>query len=196
MRIVMGTGSRSMLTHPEARDIYGNLEWYLGELHKREVGGIHLITGMAEGWDEAVAKVGYRNSIPYDAYVPTKDYGKYYWGRKSLLGIDRLHVFEELLGGARKVIYLEDIYGQPRFMRRGEIDQYTIAGPNYQTSPGFWLHANMARNEEMVKISDMAVVYEAGSAGTRDAVARLRAAKKHFVPYPFTNRLFDPTSFV
>jgi len=64
-----------MLTHPQAKEIYSDLEDYLLWYHEKEVGGIHLISGMAEGWDEAIAKVGMRNNIPYDVYIPTRNYG-------------------------------------------------------------------------------------------------------------------------
>ena len=189
MRIIMGTGSRSMLTHPQAKEIYSDLEDYLLWYHEKEVGGIHLISGMAEGWDEAIAKVGMRNNIPYDVYIPTRNYGQYYWGDHSQQNVNRMAMFNTLVESARKAHYLEDIYGEPRFMRKGEVDKYTMAGPNYFMN-GIWLHANMARNEEMVKISDLAVVYDAQSSGTRDAVTRLRQTRTAFEVYPFKKRLF------
>jgi hypothetical protein len=190
-KIIMGTGSRSMLTDPNAVEIYKHLEAHV--LHLKELEQDHtivLISGMAEGWDEAIAKVGERNNIPYHCYIPTKDYGAYYWGRKSLMGIDRLHIFDRLIEGAARVTYLEEIYGEPRFMKRGEIDAHTIAGPNYEVNPGFWLHANMARNSVMVTNSTHDLVYDKDSAGTRDAVAKLRGAKRSYEVYPFKSKLF------
>lgn len=186
MKIIMGTGSRSMVTAPDAREIYGRLEQYLMGWHNLEVGGIHLISGMAEGWDEAIAKVGMRNGVPYDCYVPTRDYGNFYWARNSRMGVNRLAMFDELLSGARAVHYLEDKYGEPTFMKARE---GVIPGPNYNVN-GYWIHANMLRNQEMVDISDMAVVYEATSSGTRDAVARLRQAKLAIRYYPFKDSKF------
>lgn len=184
MKIIMGTGSRSVVKDVNARGIYSVTEQYLVGWHQLEPDGILLITGMAEGWDEIIAKVGLRNNIPYDAYIPTKNYGEYYWGKKSLLGRNRMATWYELVDGARRVTYLEDIYGSPRMMRKSEIDKYTIAGPNYFIN-GIWLHANFARNEVMAQNSDMAVVYDAGSSGTRDAVTRLRELKKPMRFYPF-----------
>jgi hypothetical protein len=192
MKAIMGTGSRSMLTAPNAREIYENLKAHI--LHLKEIEPDHhiiLISGMAEGWDEAIAKIGMREGIEYHVYIPTKDYGNYYWGQHSLLGVNRMEMFNQLVDGAARVTYLEDIYGQPRFMRRHEIDQFTIAGPNYNVG-GLWLHANMARNRVMVDNcrGGRALVYDSGSAGTRDAVARLKQARLAYEVYPFKASLF------
>ncbi len=192
MKTIMGTGSRSMLTEPNVREIYENLKAHI--LHLKELEPDHhilLISGMAEGWDEAIAKVGMREGIEYHVYLPTRDYGNYYWGQHSLLGINRMEMFNTLVDGAARVTYLEDIYGEPRFMRKGEIDKHTIAGPNYFIN-GIWLHANMARNQVMVDNSrgGRALVYGKESSGTRDAVSRLRQAKLDYEVYPFKTRLF------
>lgn len=196
MQIIMGTGSRSMLTNPDAKGIYHILEQFLLQFHERESGGIWLVSGMAEGWDEAVAKVGLRNNIPYSVVLPTKNYGKYYWGRKSLLKVDRTASFDQLVAGASEVVYLEDIYGEPEWIKYGETSGpvQIIPGPNYILPQGP-IHANMARNQVMVDKSDRAVVYDANSAGTKDAVMRLRMARKPFDIYPFTNRMFDPAKY-
>lgn len=192
MKAIMGTGPRSMVTAPDRVEIYQNTEAHV--LHLQEIepdGKIILISGMAEGWDEAIAKIGLRNGIEYHVYLPTRDYGNYYWGQHSLLGVSRIAIFNQLVDGAARVTYLEDIYGPPRFMRRHEIDKYTIAGPNYNIN-GLWVHANMARNQVMVDNcrGGRALVYDANTPGTRDAVARLKQARLGYEVYPFKARLF------
>lgn len=188
----MGTGSRELIVDPNAKEVYDNTEEYLVWRHEQEVGGIHLICGLAEGFDEVIGLVGLRNNIPYDCYIPTKDYGNYYWAQHSLTKRNRIDRFNEIMLGARAVHYLEDLYHQtPKFLSGPGI----MRGPNYwigdpQLGEGMWLHANMARNEEMVKVSDMAVVYDKGSRGTRDAVARLKARRMPLEYYPFKKRLF------
>lgn len=163
MIYVMGTGSRSMVLEDSAKEIYLILEKRILELLE-EHGEITLITGMAEGWDEAIAKVGLRNSIPYFAYVPHPTYGDYYWGRKSLTGKNRMATFNKLLNGATDVtIVAQDLY---------------VSGQ----------HVNFVRNQWMVNACDLALVYNPQSKGTRDAVARLRQANKPYEIYPFANQ--------
>jgi len=167
-----------MIVDPNAKTIYSNAENHVLSIREADKDML-LISGMAEGWDEAIAKIGLRNNIPYDVYIPTKDYGNYYWGQHSLTGYNRMAMFEELVNGARRVVYMEDIYGAPKMTSRG---------PCYETSPGCLIHANMVRNSEMVKASTDALVYDAKSPGTRDAVAKLRKARVPFSVYPFTNK--------
>ncbi len=186
MRIIMGTGSRSMVTDPNAKAIYKILEDYVLGIAERH-GGVLLISGMAEGWDEAIAKVGMRNNIPYHVYIPTQNYGEYYWRDHSVTSTNRIEMFNQLVDGAQRVTFLEEVYG-PYTM--------TNQGPKYLVDSdgetNIWLHANFARNAVMVQNSEIALVYNPQSPGTRDAVARLRRARKQYEVYPFTNKMFDP----
>lgn len=125
-----------------------------------------LISGMAEGWDEAIAKIGLREGIPYEVYLPNKTYGQYYWGRKSLLGFDRSEHFQQLIDGCAELhIVCPDIY---------------VDG----------VHSNFLRNQSMVDTCDHALVYEPKSRGTQDAVRRLKGAKKPYEVFPFDSKLF------
>lgn len=147
---LMGTGSRSMLTSPHAKEIYQFLRDWILEFRLQHP-NLVLISGMAEGWDEAVAKVGMREGIPYICALPNPTYGSYYWGRKSLLGENRMSVFNSLLSHAQDVIYVcDEIYVNNT-------------------------HSNFIRNSWMVNHANAAVVYMAHSSGTRDAVAKLHA---------------------
>ncbi len=188
---IMGTGSRSAITSksPTPKEIYRELEDYVCSIAARA--NIVLISGMAEGWDEMIAAVGYRNDLPYICVLPTKDYTNYYWAR-SLTGEDRRSVAKMYMDAALDVVFLEDTYGAPYYLRRGP--GVNIPGPNYNIE-GTWIHANMLRNQLMVDICDGALVFEAGSAGTKDAVARLKKAKKPYETFPFNDHLmFDLAS--
>lgn len=152
---LMGTGSRSMVNHPHAKEIYSSLRDFI--LHLREVKpNLVLISGMAEGWDEAIAKVGMRENIPYVAAVPNEGYADYYWRRKSQTGHNRIAVYNELIAHATEVIIV-----CPTLFVDG-------------------VHSNFIRNSWMVDHANEAVVYMAHSSGTRDAVAKLSARK---IPY-------------
>jgi hypothetical protein len=157
---IMGTGSRGMVTRHDRVEIYQNLEAEVLRLVAKYP-DLHLISGMAEGWDEAVAKVAMRNNIPYSVYIPNNGYGKYYWGDHSLLGVDRTHQFNELvLAAQERIVVCKSVY---------------VDG----------VHANFIRNQAMVDACDGALVFDASSAGTKDAVTRLKKANKPYKVYPF-----------
>lgn len=161
---IMGTGSRSMVLAADAKAIYDNLEQEVLKLQVKYP-TLHLISGMAEGWDEAIAKVGMRNNIPYTVMIPNLGYGSYYWGKNSLLKRDRMNAFTELITNAADVVY---------------VCKYI-----YENVDGVRTHANFIRNQAMVDACDGALVYDATSSGTRDAVTRLKKAGKPFKVYPF-----------
>ena len=157
---IMGTGSRSMVTHKDRATIYSGLEKKILQLADKH-GDIVLISGVAEGWDEAIAKVGMRNGIPYICCVPNKGYGDYYWRRNSLLGVNRINTFNELCEKAHEVVYV--------------CDSLYVNG----------VHSNFVRNEHMVNMCDGALVYEPTSRGTAHAVKLLKEAGKPYKVYPF-----------
>lgn len=161
---IMGTGSRSMVKAPDAKAVYDNLEAKVLMLSAKYP-DLQLISGMAEGWDEAIAKVAMRNSIPYTVMIPNLGYGSYYWGKNSLLGVDRMATFNELITHATDIVY---------------VCKYI-----YENVDGVRTHANFIRNQAMVDACDGALVYKPESAGTRDAIARLKAAGKPYMIAPF-----------
>jgi hypothetical protein len=150
-----------MVTHKDRVAIYNNLEQEIFRLADQH-GDIVLISGMAEGWDEAITKIGMRNEIPYICCLPNKGYGDYYWRRNSLLGVNRIETFNELCEKANDVVFV--------------CDTLYVDG----------VHANFIRNQFMVDLCTHALVYDKSSAGTRDAVKRLEAAGKPFKAYPFS----------
>lgn len=161
---IMGTGSRSLVTHKDRVEIYRNLEAEVLRLAAK-YSDLTLISGMAEGWDEAIAKVAMRNDIPYIVMIPNLGYGKYYWQQNSLLKRDRMATFNELITNATDIVY---------------VCKYI-----YENVDGVRTHANFIRNQAMVSACDGALVYDAASSGTRDAVTRLKKAGKPYKVYPF-----------
>lgn len=153
-----------MILAADAKAIYDNLEQEVLRLQVKYP-TLHLISGMAEGWDEAIAKAAFRNNIPYTCYIPNLGYGKYYWQQNSLLKRDRMDTFTELIANATDVVY---------------VCKYI-----YENVDGVRTHANFIRNQAMVDACDGALVYDATSSGTRDAVTRLVKAGKPFKVYPF-----------
>lgn len=161
---VMGTGSRSMRTEPNAQSIFDTLLHHVSQLFD-EHPDLVLISGMAEGWDEAIAKAALKLKIPWIAAIPTVTYGDYYWSERiSLLKKDRTSEFKNLISKATEIVFV--------------CDTLYING----------VHANFVRNQWMVDKCDHALVYKPSSSGTRDALARLNSAKKTYSIYPFVEQ--------
>ncbi|MGW8177720.1 MAG: hypothetical protein ACWGQW_02830 [bacterium] len=163
---VMGTGPRSLVVASKEtrKEVYDITERFILVL-REEYGEILIISGLAEGWDEMIAKIAQRNNIPYDAYIPNPGYGAYYWRDHSKLGRDRFTTFKELVKGARQY--------------------YVVCNSVYQNG----VHCNFVRNTAMVDACDIGIVYNPSSSGTRDGVAKLRQANKPYEIYPFTKQL-------
>ena len=155
--IVFGTGTRQIITAPydEKNACYQTARAWLAA-HKPDL----VISGMAEGWDTLVASAAIELGIPFDAYVPNRGYGDYYWGRKSLTGVNRLHDFEAILRQARRVVYSNETHNTR--------DLY-IDG----------VHMNFIRNHDMVLVSDMGIAWAPSSKGTSECI---RYAKSMGVP--------------
>lgn len=167
MYYVMGTGSRKMVLQRDRAEIYALLEYKI-MLLADDYPDIHLISGMAEGWDEAIAKVGMRRNIPYSCYIPHPTYGAYYWGRKSLTGKNRLHHFNEIVAAAADVQYIcQDLY---------------------EWHNGKRIHANFIRNDAMVERADLALAYTPEnhfSPGTNQCLGLLYRKRTEVQMYPF-----------
>lgn len=133
--VLAGTGSRRIKTASRA---VRQTAWQLllGRLARaRALHGRRLVvmSGFAEGWDEAVAKAGLEVGARLWAAVPTRSYGRYYWSAgQSLTGRDRTAEFNTLLERAWRVTYVMEDVHQTRAL--------TLDGK----------HANAWRNDFMV----------------------------------------------
>lgn len=184
---IAGSGTRDMVLMRDPKPLYTQLEGFI--VQKATQTPIKLISGMAQGWDEAIAKVGLRKNIPYIVCLPTHDYGNYYWDKHSHTGKSRIATFNELCAGAEEVIFTEDALGLKwEWKNRGPGIKHS--GPNFFLN-GEWTHANMARNQVMVDKCTFAVTYNprkpgkrATDGGTNDFLDRLAAAGKIHFPFP------------
>lgn len=112
---------------------------------------ILVLSGMAEGYDEVLARSALEHRIPFWAAVPNRGYGPHYWGNNSVSGYDRMGEFNELLAQAEGVTYV------CRGIYEGGV------------------HANFVRNQWMVDHADILLVGP-GDGGTRDCIRRARQA--------------------
>jgi hypothetical protein len=133
--VVAGTGPRSIKVSSRATR---SAAWQLlldRMVHLRAVHGDRLVvmSGFAEGWDEAVAKAGIEVGARLWAAVPNGGYGAWYWSAEhSLTKQDRIAEFEALLAQAWRVTYvMEDVHHTSRLHLNGR-------------------HANFLRNDWMV----------------------------------------------
>lgn len=155
--IVFATGTRQIITAPyEQRNACYQTAWTWLWHNQPEL----VISGMAEGWDTLVASAAIDLGIPFDAYVPNHGYGEYYWGRKSLMGVNRLHDFENILRKARQVVYSSQTHNTTGLYLDG-------------------VHMNFIRNHDMVDAGDMGITWAPGSRGTAECI---RYAEKQGVP--------------
>jgi hypothetical protein len=147
--IIAGTGTRSIVTSVAA------MGWIIDTLvsmirSRDESVDLTLISGMAEGFDEALARAAIQCQIPFQAFVPHPTYGRYYWGQHSLTGVDRLAEFDELLAQASEIV--------------------TTASTLYVSG----IHANFVRNIRMVDAADKMWCYGPTSRGTAHCIQYAR----------------------
>ncbi len=144
---IAGTGSRSLVTDLLKRlEVLDALIVLLLE-YKKQHGNVRVISGMAEGFDEALAIAAIIVEVPWIAAIPNKGYLEYYWGRNSLLGVNRLESALSLTSKAVGVVHICDSY----------------RGVKYPFPGG----ANFDRNEWMVDNCDIVWAYDTGSKGTK-----------------------------
>jgi hypothetical protein len=150
--VVAGTGTRQFEHNPETVTV---LEDWIKVLKKKH-SDLVLISGMAEGWDEQIARSAIALEIPFVALVPNSGYGAHYWGRKSQSGGDRSKKFSEYLACAHFVGYVcQGIYENG-------------------------IHANFVRNTRMVELADEFLVLDPRSRGTKDCFAKIVATEKPY----------------
>ena len=97
-KVYAGSGSRSLKEDPMMFDKVVIRLIEIIEMSKPAM----LITGMAEGFDEALAIAAMATNTPLKAMVPFKGYCNHYWGVKSVTGRNRLAECKEILATRRK----------------------------------------------------------------------------------------------
>ncbi|MEU4558550.1 hypothetical protein AB0F72_09170 [Actinoplanes sp. NPDC023936] len=160
--VLAGTGSRSLRVAP--RDVQVEaMDLCMERVAQRvlEHGSrLVVISGLAEGFDECLARAALRLGVRLWCAIPSRSYLGHYWGRTSLLRRDRLAKAEEIVGQAWKVTYVaEQILGTAALKVDG-------------------LHINFHRNLFMTEQADDFVVWDPTSRGTAHCVKAIRQAGK------------------
>jgi len=146
---IAGTGSRQLVLnsnkHIAVRNQLVNL---LAQAKVEHGDSLTVISGMAEGFDEALALAAIQANVPFIAAVPNKTYIQHYWGRASMLERDRTPEAQDILSKAQEIVYVcPSVYG----------------------SDG--RHSNFHRNEWMVDHADVVWVYNPTTRGTAQCYA-------------------------
>lgn len=164
--IVAGTGAREL----QVVDVFTK-ERVVGhideQLHvRKEEHGDNLIvmSGMAEGFDKALALRALALNIKLWCAIPNKGYANYYWRDHSLTGMNMINEFNNIIDRAWRVTYvMEDIHG---------LDNQLYLGGR---------HSNFLRNDFMVEQATEFLVWDPQSRGTRDCLASIREAGKRYM---------------
>lgn len=163
--IVAGTGSRSLqkASKEDKEQVMATITNELNRLKEKYGDRLVIMSGMAEGFDKALAMVALDLGIRLWCAIPNRGYGDYYWGRNSLTRKNMMHQFNAIVDKAEKVVYvMEDIHNVSR---------------------GLYLHgrhSNFVRNDYMVETADAFLVWDPTSSGTKDCVASIIKASKPF----------------
>ena len=151
--IIAGSGTREVVTD---KLLFDKVLGQVVTIFQRE-NPTSIISGMAEGFDEIVARAAISLKIPFMAFIPNSGYLNYYWGKNSKTGRDRLAIAEKILSYASDVKY--------------------ICQSVYQDG----LHANFHRNHAMVDAADKLLVYVSSSSGTKECVAYAKSRGKPII---------------
>lgn len=150
--IIAGTGSRQLKVAPDQEKVRV-WNWILDNLRaSKEKHGDNLVvmSGMAEGFDEAIALAAIELGIELHVEIPSPDYRDYYWGKTSLTGRDRRDEFDAIIAHATVVNYTCD---------------HHMSGK-----------ANFVRNHAMVDKADAFLIYNRNSRGTSHCVGEIESA--------------------
>lgn len=153
---IAGTGSRELiLDKDKRREVRDYLADLLAKAKVKHGDRLIVISGMAEGFDEALARAAIMADVTFIAAIPNKGYIDYYWGKKSMLGRNRMAEAQEILSKAGEIVHVCD----------------GIYGPDGR-------HANFHRNEWMVDHADIVWVYNPTTRGTAQCYAYCKKVGK------------------
>jgi hypothetical protein len=158
--VLAGTGSRSLRTAPREVQVeaFERCTERVAQRVLEHGSRLVVMSGMAEGFDECLARVALRLGVRLWCMIPSRSYLGHYWGRTSELERDRLLEAEEILARAWKVTYVaEQILGTKALHVDG-------------------LHINFHRNLIMVERADDFVVWDPTSRGTSHCVKAIDKA--------------------
>ena len=144
--IIAGTGSRELVLNDDMfQKVFNLLVTLLIGAKEKHKENLLVISGMAEGFDEALAKAAMKVGVNLLAAIPNKGYSRYYWENNSILGINRMQEFQEMAkyaAGTGGVHYVcQKIYVEGK-------------------------HSNFVRNEWMADKANIVWVYNPSTRGT------------------------------
>jgi len=106
--VIAGTGTRQLIkeSQPYRHKVLNYLvELLNGAKKKHGAENVVVISGMAEGFDEALARAAVIAGVPFVAALPNSSYIQYYWSAEhGQTGVSRIQQGMELLGKAAKVV--------------------------------------------------------------------------------------------
>jgi len=145
--VIAGTGSRELILDVEKRrKVRDYLADLLTQAKAKHGENLVVISGMAEGFDEALARAAIQVGVPFIAAIPNPGYINYYWGQNSLLKVNRLESANEVLSHASESIDVcPTLYGVKHNFKGG---------------------ANFDRNEWMADHANIVWVYNPTTKGT------------------------------
>lgn len=142
-KIYAGSGSRSLKLDPE---MFTRVFNRLIEMIRQTKPSL-IISGMAEGFDEALALAAMATQTPLKAMIPFKGYCNHYWGKNSVTGKNRLAECKQIVAYAQVTGGVEYICSD----WRGSDGRYAM----------------FHRNEAMAKACDKAWIYNPITPGTK-----------------------------
>lgn len=194
--VIAGTGSRELqlANNEDKKAVFTWVIEYLTEMLAIYGKELRVISGLAEGFDKALAKAAIQLGIPLILVIPNKGYGAYYWGKPesrngkqykgSLTGRDNMAEFNWFVEHASHVFYVkEDVY---KIKGSGVYLDLENKTASWKTGKGL-VHSNFVRNQVMVDWSDEFLVYNSKSRGTSHCVDAIKAAGLPWKEYEVSN---------
>lgn len=157
MFYIAGTGSRELILDiDKRRKVRDYLADLLVKAKEKHGDKLIIISGMAEGFDEAFARAAIMTNVPFIAAIPNEGYLNYYWGNNSMLKRNRMKEADWILDHAAEFTYVcKGIYG-----------------PDGR-------HANHHRNEWMVDRANIVWAYNPQTKGTAQCVSYAKKTGKN-----------------
>jgi len=142
-KVYAGSGSRSLKLDAE---MFNKVFTRLIEMIRQTKPSL-IISGMAEGFDEALALAAMATQTPLKAMIPFKGYCNHYWGKNSVTGKNRLDECRQIVAYAQSTGGVEYICSDWN-------------GPDGRS-------AMIHRNEAMANACDKAWIYNPVTPGTK-----------------------------
>lgn len=151
--VVAGTGPRALQDWPptEKRRTYGVILAAIDGLRRQHGDLLTIMSGMALGFDKALAMAALELNVPLWCAIPNRGYGRYYWR-------DRHAEFQRIVDRAAQVTYvMEDVHHTSALRLGGR-------------------HANMIRNLWMLDQAQQVIAWPSTSGGTAHCLRAARIA--------------------